>query len=73
MELQLKKHRYRCLVCSHTFFEKLSFIDRYQRHTVMLAQEALSLSSEMCLTHAGKLVGVSANRFLRMFDEETYL
>ncbi|OLO28107.1 hypothetical protein BTR23_18535 [Alkalihalophilus pseudofirmus] len=72
VELQLKKRRYRCLACPHTLFEKLSFIDRYQHHTVILAQEALSLSSEMCLTHAGRLVGVSANRLRRAETLEKY-
>lgn len=69
VELRLKKRRYRCLDCSHTFFEKLSFLDRYQRHTSMLEQEVLALSSEMSFTHAGKLLGVSPNRMLRMFDQ----
>lgn len=69
VELQLKKRRYRCLSCSHTFFERLSFLDRYQRHTSMLAQEALALSSEMSFTHAGNLIGISTNRLLRMFDQ----
>ncbi|WP_312889036.1 transposase family protein [Desertibacillus haloalkaliphilus] len=55
--------------CSHSFFEKFSFVDRYQRHTVMLAQEGLSLSAEMSFTHAGQLIGVSVNRLLCMFDQ----
>ena len=69
VELQLKKRRYRCMACSHTFFESLSFIERYQRHTVMLAQEVLTLTSEMSFTHAGNLTGLSTNRVLRMFDQ----
>ncbi|WP_044748614.1 ISL3 family transposase, partial [Bacillus alveayuensis] len=62
------KRRYRCTTCGHTFYEKLSFVDRYQRHTLMLAQEALCLSAEMSFTHAGMLAGVSTNRLLRMLD-----
>jgi transposase len=66
--LHVKKRRYRCTTCGHTFYEKLSFVDRYQRHTLMLAQEALCLSAEISFTHAGMLAGVSTNRLLRMFD-----
>ncbi|WP_407638520.1 transposase family protein, partial [Bacillus alveayuensis] len=29
--LHVKKRRYRCTTCGHTFYEKLSFVDRYQR------------------------------------------
>jgi transposase len=64
----VKKRRYRCTTCGHTFYEKLSFVDQYQRHTLMLVQEALCLSAEISFTHAGMLAGVSTNRLLRMFD-----
>lgn len=37
-------------MCGHTFFEKLLFVDQYQRLTLMLAQEALCLSAEMSFT-----------------------
>ncbi|MCE7793807.1 ISL3 family transposase [Salipaludibacillus sp. CUR1] len=69
VELHLRKRRYICTTCSRTFFEKLSFMERYQRHTVMLSQEVLSLSSEMSFTHAGSLLGLSTNRTLRMLDQ----
>ncbi|UCZ51650.1 ISL3 family transposase [Bacillus shivajii] len=67
--LQLRKRRYRCMNCGHAFFEKLSFLDKYQRHTSMLAQEALSLCSEMSFTHAARISGMSTNRYLRLFDK----
>lgn len=31
--LHIKKRRYRCSSCGHTFYEKLSFLKSYQRHT----------------------------------------
>lgn len=65
----VKKRRYRCHGCRRTFYERLSFVEKYQRHTVMVAQEALTLSSEMSFTQASRLSGITTNRLLRMFDK----
>lgn len=66
--LYVKKRRYRCFNCNRTFYERLSFVEKYQRHTVMVAQEALTLCSEMSFTQAGRLTGITTNRLLRIFD-----
>ncbi len=67
--LVVKKRRYRCGSCGHTFYERFSFVDRYQRHTVSVAQNALMLCSEMSFTQAARWSGLHPNRLLRMFDQ----
>lgn len=68
--LHVRKRRYRCVSCHRTFYEKLSFVERYQRHTVMVAQEALTLCSELSFAQASRLSGISSNRLLRLFDRK---
>jgi transposase len=36
VELLLRKRRYKCMDCGHTFYERFQFEDRYQRRTVSL-------------------------------------
>ncbi len=67
-----KKRRYICTSCGHTFFEQLSFVDRYQRHTKSLAQQAMTYTAGLSFTEAAKLVGLSTNRVLRLFDNERF-
>jgi len=69
VDLYVKKRRYRCLACRHTFFEKLSFLERYQRHTTMLEQEVIGLCTEMSFRSAARIKGISSNHCLRMFDK----
>lgn len=66
--LYVKKRRYRCENCSKTFYERLSFVNRYQRHTSMLEQEAVTLCAEMSFTLAARLTGLSVSRLIRFFD-----
>ena len=40
--LHIKKRRYRCNCCGHTFYEKLSFLSRYQRHTQRVMVKVLN-------------------------------
>ncbi|MGJ9383123.1 helix-turn-helix domain-containing protein [Salipaludibacillus sp. CF4.18] len=65
----MKKRRYRCLACRHTFFEKLSFLNRYQRQTAMVEQEVLGLCTEMSFHSVARIKGMSANRCIRLFDQ----
>ncbi len=69
VDLCVKKRRYRCLACRHTFFEKLSFLDRYQRQTTMLEQEILGLCTEMSFQSVARIKGISSNRCLRLFEQ----
>lgn len=66
--LHVKKRRYRCGNCNKTFYERLSFVKKYQRHTAMLEQEAVTLCAEMSFTLAARLTGLSINRVIRFFD-----
>ncbi len=67
--LVVKKRRYQWGCCGHTFYERLSFVERYQRHTVNVAQDAFTLCSEMSFTQATRLSGLHPNRLLRLFDQ----
>ncbi|MGJ9385938.1 helix-turn-helix domain-containing protein [Salipaludibacillus sp. CF4.18] len=69
VDLYVKKRRYRCLACRYTFFEKLSFLNRYQRQTTMVEQEVLGLCTEMSFHSVARIKGISANRCLRLFDQ----
>ena len=42
MTIHFKKRRYLCTSCHHTFYEKLSFVGRYQRHTHSLEQRVMT-------------------------------
>lgn len=66
--IYLKKRRYFCPACRHTFYEKLSFVKRYQRHTASLEQQVMTYVGEHSFTAAGRMVGMSVNRVLRIFD-----
>jgi transposase len=69
VKIHLKKRRYLCTSCHHTFYEKLSFVGRYQRHTHSLEQQVMTYVGEHSFTAAGKMVGMSTNRVLRLFDK----
>lgn len=66
--LHVKKRRYLCTECHHTFYEKLGFVERYQRYTKSLETQAMVYVADMSFTAAAKLVGMTANRVLRLFD-----
>jgi transposase len=69
VELLLRKRRYKCLDCGHTFYESFQFVDRYQRHTVSLNQQALTYVAEHSFTQAARLTGTSVSRLIRLFDK----
>lgn len=66
--LYVKKRRYRCKNGSKTFYERLSFVNKYRRHTTMLEQDAVTLCAETSFTLAARLTGLSINRLIRLFD-----
>src|SRR5690554_4603635 len=68
VKIDLKKRRYLCVNCGHTFYEELFFVERYQRHTSSLEQQVMTYVGEQSFTAAGRMVGMSTNRVLRLFD-----
>lgn len=69
--IHLRKRRYLCTKCHRTFYEKLGFVKRYQRHTASLEQQALTYVAEHSFTTAGKMTGLSTNQVIRLFDQRT--
>lgn len=68
VRIHLRKRRYLCTACKKTFFEKLSFIQRYQRHTRSLEQQVLTYVGDHSFKAAGKMTGLSTNQVIRLFD-----
>ncbi|RSL28735.1 transposase, partial [Salibacterium salarium] len=66
--LYLRKRRYRCTGCGHAFFERL-LVDRYQRQTSMLTEDALLFTADLSFTQAGKHLGLSVHRMIRLLDQ----
>ena len=73
VNIHLKKRRYLCTSCRTTFYERFSFVGRYQRHTCSVEQQVLTYVGEHSFTSAGKMVGFSTNRVLRLFDKRTIM
>jgi len=65
----LRKRRYKCLACGVTFYEPLLFVERYQRRTASLNQQALTYASENSFTMAAKMCGITTSSLLRIFDK----
>src|SRR5690625_2612937 len=65
----LRKRRYKCLACGATFYERLLFVERYQRRTTSLNQQALTYASENSFTMAAKMCGITTSSLLRIFDK----
>src|SRR5690625_5322948 len=65
----LRKRRYKCLACGATFYERLLFVERYQRRTASLNQQALTYASENSFTMAAKMCGITTSSLLRIFDK----
>lgn len=68
VKIHLRKRRYLCPSCQKTFYEKLGFVKRYQRHTTSLEQQVLTYVGEHSFKAAGKMAGVSTNQVLRLFN-----
>lgn len=67
--IDLRKRRYLCLNCGHTFYERLFFVDRYQRHTISLEQQAMTYVADHSFKTVGKMVGLSTKSIQRLFDK----
>ncbi|QHS22913.1 ISL3 family transposase [Virgibacillus sp. MSP4-1] len=68
VKISLRKRRYLCVNCRHTFYEKLQMVDRYQRCTSSIQTTALTYTAVGSFTTAAQLTGMSSNRLLRIFD-----
>ena len=69
VQLLLRKRRYRCLHCRHTFYEQLQLVDPYQRCTTSLQTTALTYAALGSFTTAARLAGMTTNRLIRLFDK----
>lgn len=67
--IYLRKRRYKCTQCNHTFFERLQLVDHYQRCTNSLQTTALTYAATGSFTTAAQLAGITTNRLLRLFDK----
>src|SRR5690625_3295522 len=67
--LHLRKRRYKCMDCGATFYESLALVDRYQRRTASLNEQALVYASENSFTMAARMSGISTSSLLRLFDK----
>lgn len=68
VKISLRKRRYLCTNCRHTFYENLLMVDRYQRCTSTHQTTALTYTAVSSFTTAAQLSGMSTNRVLRIFD-----
>ncbi|MBS7429343.1 MULTISPECIES: ISL3 family transposase [unclassified Virgibacillus] len=68
VKISLRKRRYLCTHCHHTFYEHLQMVDRYQRCTNSLQMSARTYSAIGSFTDAARLSGMTTNRLIRLFD-----
>ncbi|MFZ3580519.1 transposase, partial [Virgibacillus sp. DJP39] len=71
VHISLRKRRYLCTNCNHTFYERLQMIGHYQRCISSLQTTALSYTAIGSFTTAARLAGMTTNRLLRLFDKHT--
>src|SRR5690625_4007556 len=53
--IYLRKRRYKCIQCNHTFFERLQMVDHYQRCTSGLQTTSLTYAAIGSFTTAAQL------------------
>nr|WP_272932742.1 ISL3 family transposase [Virgibacillus halodenitrificans] len=70
VRISLKKRRYVCKACNHTFYEKLQMVERYQRCTRSIQTTALTYTAVGSFTTAAQLTGMSSQRLLRIYDRK---
>ncbi|WP_226038594.1 ISL3 family transposase [Aquibacillus saliphilus] len=68
LQISLRKRRYLCVDCNHTFYEKLQMVERYQRCTNAVQTTALTYTAVGSFTTAAQLTGMTTNRLLRLFN-----
>ncbi|MBU5265796.1 transposase family protein [Virgibacillus proomii] len=68
VKIIVKKRRYLCTYCPHTFYERLQMVDIYQRCTNSVQTSALTYSAVGFFTLVARLTGISTNRLIRLFD-----
>lgn len=71
--LVLRKRRYVCTECGKRFYETISFLPRYYRHTTRLALYVLTLlTSTHSFTSVAHVVNLSVSTIIRIFDKLSY-
>lgn len=70
VHISLRKRRYICMSCHHTFYERLQMIHRYQRCTASVQTAAMMHAAVSSFRTAALVTGVTVNRVLRWFDQK---
>ena len=71
--IKLKRRRYYCPYCGKTFYEKLSFLKRYQRITLRLMAKIMDdYKREYSTKSIAELNGVSSATAIRVLDMISY-
>lgn len=71
--LHIKKRRYRCNCCGHTFYEKLPFLKKYQRHTQRLMVKVLNdYRHEYSTKRISEMNHLTPGIVTRIFDRISY-
>lgn len=71
--LHLRKRRYFCPHCGKVFFEKISFLPRYQRNTTRLVSKVMEdFRREYSTSSISSINGISAGTATRILDRISY-
>lgn len=71
--LHIKKRRYRCNSCGHTFYEKLPFLKRYQRHTLRVMVKVINdYRHESSTKRIAEMNYLTPGITMRIFDRISY-
>ncbi|MBO8178657.1 MAG: transposase [Bacillus sp. (in: Bacteria)] len=66
--LILKKRRYKCTSCGKRFYERYTFLERYQRHTKRVLQALLIKVRTANFKEVAKELGLGHSTVIRWFD-----
>ncbi|WP_147212811.1 ISL3 family transposase [Oceanobacillus sojae] len=70
IHISLRKRRYICTSCHHTFYERLQMIQRYQRCMASVQTTAMMHAAISSFRTAALVTGVTESRVLRWFDQK---
>lgn len=71
--LHIKKRRYRCNCCGHTFYEKLPFLKNYQRHTQRVMAKVINdYRHEHSTKRIAEMNHLTPGIATRIFDRISY-
>lgn len=71
--LHIRRRRYLCTFCNKTFYEKLAFLKRYQRHTQRLMCKVINdFRAEYSIKRIAQMNNISSGIATRIFDRVSY-